>query len=207
MYQVMWTVEIWLGTRQSSAHASTAQMELSMCSSRYCFTFAPLFSLFLVVVVIWDSLTFSFYFFDIFSTLRSTKEVTIENMNLNEWKAWPVENSEDMLKIDKNLVTMKRGSRDQFLAKIKIFKTRLFHFCSSLFFYFWSINIFLGFFDFFLLFLWYFFFILEHKKVTTENMSLNKWKAWPMENSEDVLKINKKLGTTKRGSCDQFLPK
>ena len=38
-------------------------------------------------------------------------------------------------------------------------------------------------------------------------MSLNKWKAWPVENSEDVLKIDKKLVTTKRGSCDQFLDK
>ena len=36
-------------------------------------------------------------------------------------------------------------------------------------------------------------------------MSLNKWKAWPEENSEDVLKIDKKLVTTKTGSCDQFL--
>ena len=36
-------------------------------------------------------------------------------------------------------------------------------------------------------------------------MSLNKWKVWPVENSEDVLKIDKKLVTTKRGSCDQFL--
>ena len=38
-------------------------------------------------------------------------------------------------------------------------------------------------------------------------MSLNKWKTWPVENSEDVLKIDKKLVTTKRGSCDQFLAK
>ena len=38
-------------------------------------------------------------------------------------------------------------------------------------------------------------------------MSLNKWKAWPMENLEDVLKIDKKLVTTKRGSCDHFLAK
>ena len=38
-------------------------------------------------------------------------------------------------------------------------------------------------------------------------MSLNKWKTWPVEISEDVLKINKKLVTTKRGSCDQFLTK
>ena len=37
-------------------------------------------------------------------------------MSLNKWKPWPVENSEDMLKIDKNLVTMKRGSRDQFFT-------------------------------------------------------------------------------------------
>ena len=38
-------------------------------------------------------------------------------------------------------------------------------------------------------------------------MSLNKWKPWPMENSEDMLKIDKKLVTLKRGSCDQFLDK
>ena len=36
-------------------------------------------------------------------------------------------------------------------------------------------------------------------------MSLNKWKTWPVEIPEDVLKIDKKLVTTKRGSCDQFL--
>ena len=38
-------------------------------------------------------------------------------------------------------------------------------------------------------------------------MSLNKRKVWPVENSEDELKIDKKLVTTKRGSCDQFLAK
>ena len=37
-------------------------------------------------------------------------------------------------------------------------------------------------------------------------MSLNKWKR-PVEISEDVLKNDKKLVTTKRGSCDQFLTK
>ena len=41
-------------------------------------------------------------------------------MSLNEWKAWPVEISEEVLKIDKNLVTTKRGSCDHFLTKIKI---------------------------------------------------------------------------------------
>ena len=41
-------------------------------------------------------------------------------MSLNKWKAWPVEILEDMLKIDKKLVTTKRWSCDQFLAKIKI---------------------------------------------------------------------------------------
>ena len=39
-------------------------------------------------------------------------------MSLNKWKAWPVENLEDMLKIDKKLVTTKNESYDQFLAKI-----------------------------------------------------------------------------------------
>ena len=43
-------------------------------------------------------------------------------MSLNKWKTWPMENSEDMLKIDKKLVTLKRGSCDQFLAKIKFSK-------------------------------------------------------------------------------------
>ena len=32
-------------------------------------------------------------------------------------------------------------------------------------------------------------------------------KGVPVENSEDVLKIDKKLMTTKIGSCDQFLAK
>ena len=43
-------------------------------------------------------------------------------MSLNKWKAWPVENSEDVLKINKKPMTMKRGSYDQFFAKIKISK-------------------------------------------------------------------------------------
>ena len=38
-------------------------------------------------------------------------------------------------------------------------------------------------------------------------MSLNKWKTWPVEFSEDVLEIDKDLVTTKRGSCDNFLTK
>ena len=38
-------------------------------------------------------------------------------------------------------------------------------------------------------------------------MSLNKWKTWPVEFSEDVLEIDKDLVTTKIGSCDQFLTK
>ena len=43
-------------------------------------------------------------------------------MSLNKWKAWPVENLEDMLKIDKKLVTTKIGSCEQFLAQIKFSK-------------------------------------------------------------------------------------
>ena len=38
-------------------------------------------------------------------------------------------------------------------------------------------------------------------------MSLNKSKEWPVENLEVMLKMEKKLVTTKRGSCDQFLVK
>ena len=41
-------------------------------------------------------------------------------MSLNKWKVWPVENSEYVLKIDKNPVTTKRESCDQFFAKIKV---------------------------------------------------------------------------------------
>ena len=43
-------------------------------------------------------------------------------MSLNKWKVWPVENSEDVLKIEKKLVTMKRGSYEQFLAERKFFE-------------------------------------------------------------------------------------
>ena len=43
-------------------------------------------------------------------------------MSLNKWKPWHVENSEDMLKIDKKIVTTKIGSYDLFLVKIKFFK-------------------------------------------------------------------------------------
>ena len=39
-------------------------------------------------------------------------------MSLNWWKVWPVENLEDMLKIDKKHVTKKIGYCDHFLAKI-----------------------------------------------------------------------------------------
>ena len=101
-------------------------------------------SIFGLLIFFWDSLTFSFYFFDIFSSLRSTKDVTTKNMSLNKWKAWPVENSEDMLKIDKKLVMRKRGSCDQFLANINFFKTQLFHFCSSLFCLFLGCRYFFG---------------------------------------------------------------
>ena len=36
-------------------------------------------------------------------------------------------------------------------------------------------------------------------------MSSNKCKTWPVEFSENLLKIDKNLVTTKRGSCDHFL--
>ena len=104
-------------------------------------------------------------------------------MRLNKRKAWPVENSEDVLKIDKKLVTRKRGSRDQFLAKIKNFKTQFFHIYSLFFVYFWAVDIFRD----SLTFSFYFFDIFSSlrslKEVTTKNMSLNKWNTWLVENS------------------------
>jgi len=86
------------------------------------FIFCPsLFFYFLGCRCFLGNFDFLFYFFDIFSSLRSTKEVTTENMSSNKWKTWPVEISEEVLKIDKTLVTTKRGSCDHFLTKIKIF--------------------------------------------------------------------------------------
>ena len=41
-------------------------------------------------------------------------------MSLNKSKTWLVKILEDVLEIDKNLVTTKRGSCDHFLTKIKI---------------------------------------------------------------------------------------
>jgi len=101
-----------------------AQLKLrSLCAPLHILPLLPLFFLyFWVVVVFWVSLTFSFYFFDIFSSPRSTKGVTIENMSLKKRKSWPMENSDVMLKIDKKLVTLEIGSCDQFLAKIKFFE-------------------------------------------------------------------------------------
>ena len=99
----MWTAKILLGTRPKLAHANTAQMALSMCSSRYFSSFAPLFFLIFLGCrcFFWEISTFSFYFFDIFSSLRSAKEVTTENTSLNKWKVLPMENSENVLKIAK----------------------------------------------------------------------------------------------------------
>ena len=125
MYQVMWTTEIWLGIRWN--YHTQAQLKWrSLCAPLDIVPLLPLtfFSIFGLSLFFWDSLTFYFYFFDIFSSLRITKEVTIENMSLNKWKVWPVENSEDVLKIDKKLVTTKIGSCDQFLKKNQIFWTQ-----------------------------------------------------------------------------------
>ena len=77
------------------------------------------FSIFFAVVVFWEISTFSFYFFYIFPSLRSIKEVTTEHMSLNKWKVWPMEISENLLKIDTNLVTTKKESCDHFLTNLK----------------------------------------------------------------------------------------
>ena len=40
-------------------------------------------------------------------------------MSSNKCKTWPMENLENLLKIDTNLVTMKNGSCDHFLTNLK----------------------------------------------------------------------------------------
>jgi len=49
----------------------------------------------------------SFYFFDIFLSVRSTKGVTTKNLSLNKWKTWPVEFSEVCEKWEKNYTMWK----------------------------------------------------------------------------------------------------
>ena len=84
------------------------------------FLFCPSFFLFFgLLLFFWEITTFLFYFFDIFPLLRSTKEVITQNMSSNKWKTWPVEFSENWIKIDKNLVTTKRGSCYHFLTNLK----------------------------------------------------------------------------------------
>jgi len=48
-----------------------------------------------------------FNFIDIFLLLRSTKEVTRENLSLNKWKTWPAEFSEDWEKCEINFTWWK----------------------------------------------------------------------------------------------------
>ena len=92
----------------------------SLCAPLNIVPLLPLFfSIFCCVVVFLGNFDFFILFFDIFPSLRSTKEVTTEN-ELKQVKAWHVEISEDVLKIDKKLVTTKRGSCDQFLTNFKI---------------------------------------------------------------------------------------
>ena len=119
MYQLMWIVWIWLGTRQkirTRKHSSNGALYVLLkILFHFCPSFFSIFLLSLFSGILWLFLFISLIFF----SLRSTKEVTTENMSLNKWKSWPVENSEIMLKIDIKLVSMTRGSYDQFLAKIK----------------------------------------------------------------------------------------
>ena len=58
----------------------------SLCAPLDIVLLLPLsfFSIFALSLFFWDSLTFYFNFFFIFSSLRSTKEVTVENMSLNK---------------------------------------------------------------------------------------------------------------------------
>jgi len=66
---------------------------------------------------IWNHASF-FYFFNIFVWLRSTKEVTPENLSLNKWKTWPAEFSEDCEKCEKT----SRGENSNFGAEFGDYK-------------------------------------------------------------------------------------
>ena len=48
---------------------------------------------------------------------------------------------------------------------------------------------------------------MEHKRSNHRKYKLKQVKGVACGNLEDVLKINKKLVTTKRETCDQFLAK
>jgi len=64
---------------------------------------------------------FFYFFFDIFLLVRSTKEVTTENLSLNKWKTWPAEFSKDCEKCEKT----SRGENSNFGGEFcgsKIFK-------------------------------------------------------------------------------------
>ena len=70
IYQVIRTAGIWLGTKRKSAHINSTQMVLSMCSSRYCSTFATHFFLYFraIIVFFWILWLFHFIFWYFFFT-------------------------------------------------------------------------------------------------------------------------------------------
>ena len=81
------------------------------------FSFYILFGLSLFF---WENFDFFFFFFWYFSFTYEHKRSNHRKYELKKWKTWSVEFSEDMLEIDKDLVTTKRGSCDHFLTNLKI---------------------------------------------------------------------------------------
>ena len=65
-----------------------------------------------------------FLFFDIFLLLRSTKEVSTENLCLNMWKTWPAEFSEDCKKCEKKLHELKTQRSEANLEILKFSNAR-----------------------------------------------------------------------------------
>ena len=134
MCQVMWTVGIWLGTRRKSAHANTGQMALSMCSSKYCSTFSPLFfSIFGLSFFFGVSLTFSFYFFIYIFFTSEHKRSNHRKYKLKQVKGVACGKFQRRAQNWQKTYDHEKGISWPVFGQNKTFWTQLFHFCSSLF--------------------------------------------------------------------------
>ena len=125
----MWTAKILFGTWRKSTHASTAQMALSMCSSRYCSTFVPLFFLyFWAIVVFWDSFIFLIFFLHLGAQKKSHRKYELKQVKGMACGNFirRAQNWQKTCDHEKRIFWPVFGQN-------KFLLTQLFHFCSSLF--------------------------------------------------------------------------
>ena len=143
MYQVMETTRIWLETRWKLSHTNIAQMALSMCSSRYCSTFAHLFLYFWTIIVFWGSLTLSFYFLIFFFT-KEHKRSNHRKYKLKQVKGVACGKFKRRAQNWQKTYDHEKRISWPVFGQNKIFWTRLFHFCFSLFLSSFGLSIFFG---------------------------------------------------------------